>query len=166
MNKSKKCRQEDCESEVDRPDKRADCDECFNRLRREKYKNDKDYREKIKERNTRRVRTPEGRASRMLSDAKVRASKRGLEFNLELEDIVVPDVCPYLGITLNTDNNCKRDNSPTLDRIVPELGYVKGNVEVISERANRIKNDATPGELETIAKRYKELKERINESEL
>jgi hypothetical protein len=163
---NKICRQEDCESEVDRPNKRADCDKCFNRLRREQYKNDKDYREKIKGRNTARRRTSEGRASRMLSDAKVRASKRGVKFNIELEDILVPVVCPYLSIPLNTGNDCKRDNSPTLDRIVPELGYVKGNVEVISERANRIKNDATPEELEMIAKRYKELKEKMNESEL
>ena len=93
----------------------------------------------------------------MLSDAKVRARKKGLQFNIELADIVVPNHCPYLNILLVTDNDCKRDDSPTLDRIVPSLGYVKGNVEVISERANRIKNDATPTELLRIAIRYDKL---------
>lgn len=156
---NKICRQEGCESEVDRPDKRADCDKCFNRLRRERYNSDYNYRKKIRERNNGRVRTPEGRASRMLSDARVRASKRGIKFNIDLEDIIVPDVCPYLGISLVTDNGCKRDNSPTLDRIVPELGYVKGNVEVISERANRIKNDANSSELLEIGTRLKQLEE-------
>lgn len=156
---NKICRQEGCESEVDRPKKRADCDKCFNRLRRERYNSDYNYRRKIRERNNSRVRTPEGRASRMLSDAKVRASKRGLEFNLELMDIIVPAMCPYLNIPLDTNNSCKRDNSPTLDRIVPELGYVQGNVEVISERANRIKNDANSSELLAIGTRLKQLEE-------
>ena len=153
----KVCRQEGCGREVKRPRKRADCDECFNRMRREAYHEDHDYREKIKTRNTDRCRTVKGRASRMLSDAKVRASKRGLRFNLELVDIVVPSHCPYLNILIITDNDCKRDDSPTLDRVVPHLGYVKGNVEVISERANRIKNDATPEELLRIATRYKQI---------
>lgn len=164
MNKSKVCRH--CESLVENPKKRADCNNCHNRLRREKYRDDKTYRDEIKRRNTARCRTPEGRASRMLSDAKVRASKKGLKFNLELGDIVVPDRCPYLDIPLNTYNSCKRDDSPTLDRVVPELGYVKGNVEVISERANRIKNDATPEELEKIATRYKRVVREIDEPKL
>jgi hypothetical protein len=150
----KVCRQEGCDREVDRPRKRVDCDECFNRLRREVYASNKDYREKIKTRNIKRNRTNLGRRSRMLSDARGRAARKGLEFNIELEDILVPSTCPYLGILLVTDNPCKRDDSPTLDRVVPSLGYVKGNVEVISERANRIKNDATPEELLLIATRY------------
>lgn len=151
---NKVCRQEGCNSEVDRPRKRADCNECYNRIRREMYSEDSSYREEIKKRNVSRGRTVEGRASRMLSDAKTRARKKGLKFNLSVEDIVVPPCCPYLGIPLVTSNSSKGDDSPTLDRIVPELGYTKGNVEVISERANRIKNDGTPEELVKIAKRF------------
>jgi hypothetical protein len=48
--------------------------------------------------------------------------------------------------------------SPSLDRIVPELGYVKGNVRVISDRANRIKRDATLEELRAIVKYVEETK--------
>ncbi len=56
--------------------------------------------------------------------------------------------CPILHIKLTHDGN--RDHSPSLDRIIPQKGYVKGNVQVISLRANRIKSDATLEELERI----------------
>jgi hypothetical protein len=46
------------------------------------------------------------------------------------------------------------DASPELDRIVPSLGYVKGNVLVVSRRANRIKTDATVEELQQVASFY------------
>lgn len=42
------------------------------------------------------------------------------------------------------------NNSPTIDRINPKLGYIKGNVWVISNKANRFKNDATLEELELL----------------
>lgn len=45
-------------------------------------------------------------------------------------------------------------NSPSLDKIVPELGYVKGNIVVVSLRANQIKSDATIEELQAVAKFY------------
>ena len=56
-------------------------------------------------------------------------------------------MCPVLGIPLVIGEGACSDNSPSIDRIIPELGYVKGNIKVISRRANRIKNDATPDEL-------------------
>jgi hypothetical protein len=42
-------------------------------------------------------------------------------------------------------------NSPTLDRTIPDLGYVPGNIDIISQRANVIKNDATPEEVQMVA---------------
>ena len=83
--------------------------------------------------------------------AKGRAKKLGLEFNLTIEDIIIPEFCPVLGIKLKQSFGNLSDASPSLDRIVPELGYVKGNVKVISNRANTIKNNATLSELEKIA---------------
>ena len=85
----------------------------------------------------------------MLRAARSRASKRGLPFNLTVEDFQIPERCPALGIEITLDGD--RDSSPSLDRVVPPMGYVRGNVIVLSTRANRIKNDATAHELKSIA---------------
>jgi hypothetical protein len=45
-------------------------------------------------------------------------------------------------------------HSPSLDRRVPELGYVKGNVEVISMKANAIKSYAAPEEIMLVARYF------------
>lgn len=83
--------------------------------------------------------------------ARSRAKKRGLPFDITYEDVVVPEFCPILGIPLKEKGRPGwSDNSPSLDRIIPEKGYVKGNVRVISNRANRIKIDATIEELELV----------------
>ena len=49
------------------------------------------------------------------------------------------------------------DNSPSLDRIVPELGYIPSNVVVISYKANAIKRNATPQEIRRVADFYERL---------
>lgn len=86
--------------------------------------------------------------------AKKRAKSLGVPFNLTEEDIIFPEICPALGIPVvleKIDGPRKRtNNTPSLDRIIPELGYVKGNVEMISWRANRLKNDAKLYELERL----------------
>ena len=83
----------------------------------------------------------------LLKSAKQRAKKRGVPFNLTIEDIRIPDMCPVLGIPLRRGKEKLHDNSPTLDRMVPERGYVRGNVMVISHLANRIKTNANPDQL-------------------
>ena len=88
--------------------------------------------------------------TKMLYAAKARASKDGLPFSIDLNDIVVPDICPVLGISIAKNSNRCQPNSPSLDKTVPELGYVKGNVQVISHKANTIKSDATIEELEKV----------------
>ena len=84
---------------------------------------------------------------------KGRANRAGLPFDLEKGDIVIPTHCPVLGIPLFRNTGGKRPtaNSPSVDRIIPELGYVKGNIQVISQRANVMKNDASPDELRKFA---------------
>jgi hypothetical protein len=84
----------------------------------------------------------------ILNNARNRSAKLGLEFNLTKEDIPEPDVCPVLGIPLDFRD---RDHTPSLDKIEPSKGYVRGNVAMISGRANRIKSDASWQELEAIA---------------
>lgn len=85
----------------------------------------------------------------MLRSAKSRANKRGLPFNLTVDDFTIPETCPALGIEITLDGD--PDSAPSLDRVVPSMGYVRGNVVVISNRANRIKNDASAHELRRIA---------------
>ena len=104
------------------------------------------------------LKTPATPASRLLSLTKYRAQKRGIAFNLTIEDIAVPDFCPVLGLPLyrNSGGRAQGPNSPTVDRIDPGLGYVKGNVRVISARANAIKSNATPEELLRVATYFQE----------
>lgn len=54
------------------------------------------------------------------------------------------------------DSKHGSDNSPSIDRLVPHKGYVKGNVRVVSNRANRFKQDCTLEEMELIFKYMKE----------
>lgn len=90
----------------------------------------------------------------MLSAARRFSRARGLPFNLTVEDIIIPAVCPVLGIPLSRRGGKRTDNTPSLDRIVPSKGYVKGNVMVISWRANALKRDASPEELRKLAAFY------------
>jgi len=83
--------------------------------------------------------------------AKGRAKKEGCDFNIEPSDIRIPEVCPILGIKLTKGEGCVTEASPSLDRIIPGLGYVKGNIQVISFKANTIKSNATPEELRKVA---------------
>jgi hypothetical protein len=84
--------------------------------------------------------------------ARSRARRLGIPFEINESDIHVPEICPVLGIKLVLNGRVKnRDSSPSLDRIVPDKGYTRDNVWVISYRANRIKNDGTPDELQKIA---------------
>lgn len=80
-----------------------------------------------------------------------RAKRSGLEFNLTLEDLIPPKVCPVLGIPLFYGAGKLSDNSPSVDRVDPAKGYTKENVQIISYRANSIKRNATACELRKIA---------------
>lgn len=73
--------------------------------------------------------------------ARSRAKKKGIEFNLTVEDIEIPEVCPVLGTPMK---------SPSLDRFDNSRGYTPDNIRVISTRANMIKSDSTLEELERI----------------
>lgn len=94
---------------------------------------------------------------KLLYLARKRANASGIEFDIELEDIVIPVRCPVLGVELTGSSGkqqCPRlnYNAPSLDRIDNSKGYVKGNIAVISVRANALKSDATPEELRGLAR--------------
>jgi hypothetical protein len=83
----------------------------------------------------------------LLCAARSRAKKQGVPFNLVYDDLEIPTHCPVLGIKLiRRDPNA----APSIDRRVPALGYVKGNITIMSLRANKLKNDGTPAELHAI----------------
>ena len=91
---------------------------------------------------------------------KRRAKLKGFDFNLELEDIPqIPKFCPILGIpiVINEGNHQPTDNSPSVDRIDSKKGYIKGNIRIISNRANRIKADATIEELRKVLEDYERI---------
>lgn len=90
-------------------------------------------------------------AKQLIKSAKSRAAVKGIEFNLSEVDITpLPTHCPILGIELISNVGTGaggKDNSYSLDRIDPTIGYVKGNVQVISHKANSMKFTATKEEL-------------------
>ena len=89
----------------------------------------------------------EYRAKFMVRTAKRRAKQLGLDFNLEESDVIVPEVCPILGLELVLNEGKLCAASASLDRIDSSKGYVKGNVWIISHKANAMKNNATAEEL-------------------
>lgn len=91
---------------------------------------------------------------RIWCNVKKRAKQKGINFEISINDIPkIPEYCPILKIKIKeNDKSAPLDSSPSLDRINPRLGYIKGNVRIISNRANRIKSDSTLKEMRLILK--------------
>jgi hypothetical protein len=90
--------------------------------------------------------------------AKENSIKRGLDFNLDVEDIIIPQYCPLLGVELKYDiKDGNVDDYYSIDRIDSSLGYVKGNIQIISNLANTMKNKSTKEQLITFAKNVLEI---------
>lgn len=87
----------------------------------------------------------------LLYSARSRAKSLSLPCTISIDDIVVPDRCPILGTPIEKGRHRVFDGSPSLDRLIPELGYVPGNIAVISYRANALKGNASPEELLALA---------------
>lgn len=80
----------------------------------------------------------------LFHSSKSRAKKKNIEFNIEKTDIVIPKLCPILKIPFNHSRyQGRRFNGASIDRIDPTKGYIKGNIQVISDLANRMKANAT-----------------------
>ena len=91
--------------------------------------------------------------------AKRRARTKGLDFDIEVSDIIIPQLCPLLNIPIihEVGKGYRNPHSPSLDRIKNHLGYVKGNILVVSWRANFIKGDASIAELELLLTNLKSI---------
>ena len=87
--------------------------------------------------------------------AKRRADKKGVPFELTVDFIesIIPDECPVFGEKFVFGAGVKRHPfTPTLDRLIPNKGYVKDNVQVISFKANSIKNAYGSTDIAIVAK--------------
>lgn len=87
-------------------------------------------------------------------NARKRAAKKGLPFTLTREWLLqqLPTHCPVFGIELDyAPGRGRHASSPSVDRVRPDLGYVPGNVAIISDRANTVKSVGTAEEHRLIA---------------
>ena len=101
----------------------------------------------------------------ILGNIRNRARAAGLPFDLTLADIIPPKFCPVLGIPIERNDTHAPGsrggpafNSPAVDRIIPELGYVRSNIIVVSHLANCIKQNATPDQIRRVADFYDRLR--------
>lgn len=114
-----------------------------------------DYYEKYK--------TDDAAFRKQFSDLRGRAKAKGIPFSIELEDIEQPEFCPVLGVKLqyginhNTEETKwkKHPDRASFDKLVPNLGYIPGNVFIISLEANRLKSNATVEQIESLLKYMK-----------
>jgi len=98
-------------------------------------------------------------ASVLLRSARNRARRDRIDFNIDLADIKIPEICPLLGIKLaaRQGGHGPQDASPSLDRIDNTKGYIKGNVWVVSWLANKMKATATNEQLLVFASNVQKL---------
>ena len=99
--------------------------------------------------------------NRLLNAARARARKYGYEFDLTVDDIIMPKYCPLLGIEMfvTESRKGKKHSSFSLDRIDSSKGYVKGNVWVISMMANSMKSDSNYEDFKKMADNWKQYHE-------
>ena len=106
-------------------------------------------------------RAMENTLSHQFRQRRNQALKKGIPFTVDLDDIEQPELCPILGIKLNygwggKSGHLRDPAKATIDKVIPALGYVPGNVFIISWRANKLKSDMTFEELEKIMNYIKE----------
>ena len=105
------------------------------------------------------------------SKLKERSKNKGIVFDLTAEYLskIWPEdgVCPALKIKMKKgqSNGGGAYNSPSIDRIIPDLGYIKGNVHWISKRANQIMSDATPDQVIQVGAYLKKITEGVDNEE-
>lgn len=137
----------------------SECKTCM-RKRNSQWGREHRTEETIKKNNERtRVRRRRSPELEWFYGARRRARNAGIEFDLTLDDFVIPPKCPALGIPLKSSmgrrvSGIRIDSSPSMDRIDPKRGYIRDNCIVVSYRANRIKTDASLEEIKMVADFY------------
>lgn len=94
---------------------------------------------------------PSGFRRKLFIGKRADAKGKGIEFSIELDDVDFPDVCPLTGSELLYQPGSKPlANTPSFDKINPLLGYIPGNVQVISALANSVKSNIDISMLEKL----------------
>jgi hypothetical protein len=85
-----------------------------------------------------------------LKNAKHRAARENVPFDLTLQDLVdiATDECPifhtpFVWGSSGLGKGKVREDTPQLDKIIPSIGYVKGNIAFLSGKANKMKDNGT-----------------------
>lgn len=95
------------------------------------------------------------RLRKMVAAAKDRCKRTGREFSITFDDVVWPDVCPVFGTPFNLASKGKPSfNSPALDRIDNDKGYIPGNVRVVSQRANQLKTNMSYNDIRLLYENF------------
>jgi hypothetical protein len=159
MKKCSKCKEEKdldlfYNSKHTKSGKTSQCKKCMSDYRKSKRKKNRDYQRNRRatnndlvceqRRNSWRRLDPR---KRILQQSRSRAKRKGIDFNLELEDIIIPNECPLLGLPFIIGTKDNYEQTHSLDRVDPTKGYTKDNVWVVTKKANSMKNSATKEEL-------------------
>ena len=85
--------------------------------------------------------------------AKSRSQYLNVPYDLDAEylESIWTGKCPVLGVDIYLHEVDRSDEyAAELDRFIPSLGYVKGNVHFMSRRMNRLKNNVSTKELKQL----------------
>ena len=118
-------------------------------VRKQRMKSDPIFADKIKK--AKNENRKKNIVTSLYLSCKSRASKKGLEFNLTKEDILIPEFCPILKVSIKCGTKQDYSYSPSVDRIDNDRGYTKDNIQVISKKANTMKSNGTQEELLLLA---------------
>lgn len=106
--------------------------------------------------NRQKTKSLESKFKEMVHRCQDRAREKGVPCSITWKDIkaVYTDICPILNMPLNWNSSStgRSESTPSVDRIIPELGYVPGNIKIISNLANMMKSYATKEQLLTFSK--------------
>lgn len=139
----------------------AECKACNTSRQRAWVDGNREQYQRANQRASRKMRSADPR-KQLLVYTRRRSLARGLDFTITEDDVVIPAVCPILGIELRSTFGSGGKpggdaGSPSIDRIDNQRGYVPGNIVIVSWRANRIKSDATLAELKALVRFYEQL---------
>lgn len=132
--------------------KSSHCVECA-KLRKKTHPTNTERRRELERARYNSINTVERWINRPLKSARIRAKNIQLPFDLDKEYLlqIWTGKCPVFGFDLTfATNRSNPDNQASLDRILPEMGYVRGNVIFISNLANRIKNSADSNQIKQV----------------